>query len=106
MRVIHPTGLQETLSVSRVLSEFSVRTDEEVTKIAHTPSATSGPYYEWVAMQSKVRDKLKLMLSYKRFTEMDPETRVETIHRSAGLSRIARIEVMRNDMFISLQQFS
>lgn len=94
---MHPTGLEETLSVARVL-------DDPHIWAAEGDGDGQGEYFALLRLQARMRDKLHLMLAYQRFTTMDPETRLHTIHSAAGLVRSAQIEIQRNDMVSLLQQ--
>ena len=98
--MLHPTGLEETLSVGRIMDDAHVRAAGGAAGLG------AGEYSDLLRLQAQMREKLQLMLSYKRFTAMDPATRLHTVHKASSLVRTTQIEIARNEMFALLQQFS
>ena len=48
--------------------------------------------------------KIGLLLSYKRYTELDPSTRLQKLTECNNLLRASQIEMVRNEMAATVQR--
>ena len=101
---MHRTGLVEHLSTQRVFDDVQILAAEEESSDSVNRCGGS-ECSELLQLRLELKAKLKLMLSYKRFTTMDPSTRLQTLQQSANLMRTTQLEIMRNEMFALTQQF-
>ena len=95
--VLHPSGREETVSITKIM-EQATRPGKFSGGVKAIMSHSSWKQ-EFVPISSQnLVDKLRLLLSYKKFTEMNPCTRQAKITACDMLLRKAEIEILRNEM--------